>query len=89
MFKLGLGVGAFLEVKLGDRVKNLACAWTSAVVFFDIANFGIFADMEGMNAIMDGVFWAAVIDAAAGDDSDVGVVADIEIIYDNLFVAGF
>ena len=70
----------------GFRVHDLlAFAVSVAVVLFYVADTGIFADVEGMDAIVLRTVVAAAVDAAAGDDDDVGSFSDIKIIvYDVL-----
>ena len=58
-------------------------------MLLDITNLGILADMEGMDAVVNGVFWAAVIDTATSNNSNVSIVADIEVVDNGFFVTGF
>ena len=51
-------------------------------MLFDIFDLGIFADIKAVDAVMLRIVVAAVIDTAARDDLDVGVVTDIKIVID-------
>ena len=49
---------------------------------------GIFADVEGVYAVMAALVAAGVVDAAAGDDVHVAVLTDVEVVVDHLGKAG-
>ena len=59
-----------------------------AVVLFDIVNLRVFADVEGMDAVMLGVAVAAVVDAAPGHDGHVRTLADKEVVIDHVVEPG-
>ena len=91
-FDLGgfhLKLGAFGEVEDGGWVHDLlAAAVAFAEMLFDVFDLGIFADVEGVDAVVLAVAaTAAVVDAAAGDDGDVAVFADVEIVVDEILEA--
>ena len=56
-------------------------------MLFHIADFGALFEKEAVNAVVLGILAAAVVDAAAGDDDDVAVGADIEVVIDRFFDA--
>ena len=49
---------------------------------------GVFADVERMHAVVTALVAAGVVDAAAGHDLHIAVVAHIEVIIDHLAEAG-
>ena len=49
-------------------------------MFFNIFYTGIFTDVKAMNTVMLGILHTAVINAAAGNNHDVTVFADIKVI---------
>ena len=78
------------EIYDGLRVQNaLARAFALAVVLFDIVNLRVFADVEGVDAVVLGVAVAAVVDAAAGHDGHVRALADKEVVIDHVVEPGF
>jgi len=80
---------ALLEIDDGLRVQDpLAAAFALAVVLFDIVDLRIFADVEGVDAVVLGVAVAAVVDAAARDDGHVRALADKEVVVDQIVEAG-
>ena len=91
-FDLGgfhLKLGTFGEMEDGGWVHDLlAAAVAFAEMLFDVFDLGIFADVEGVDAVVLAVAaTAAVVDAAAGDDGDVAVFADVEIVVDEILEA--
>ena len=58
-----------------------------AVVLFHIAHPGVFAHVEGMDARVLRRLHPAVVDAAAGDDGDVAVLADEEVVIHHVLQA--
>ncbi len=54
-----------------------------------VADPGIPADIERMNAVMPGLLFAAVMNPAPGYNIHIAVLADIEIVVDHLAQAGF
>ena len=80
---------ALFEIYDGLRVQNaLARTLALAVVLFDIVNLRVFADVEGMDAVMLGVAVAAVVDAASGHDGHVCTLADKEVVIDHVVEPG-
>ena len=57
-------------------------------MLFDIVDLRIFADVEGVDAVVLGVAVAAVVDAAARDDGHVRALADKEVVVDQIVEAG-
>ena len=73
--------GALFQIQNGLRVQNaLAAAFAFAVVLFNIRDFGVFAHMEGVDAIVGGVAVAAVVNTAACHDLDIGAFADEKVV---------
>ncbi len=83
LLHLHLHGAAFLHIYLGHRVQDAsAAAVAGAVMLLHIADFGALFEKEAVNAVVLGILAAAVVDAAAGDDDDVAVGADIEVVID-------
>ena len=66
----------------------LAAAVALAVVLFDIAQLGVFGQVESVDAVVLGIAAAAVVDAAAGNDGDIGALPDVEVVVDQILQAG-
>ena len=82
----GLHLDARALVKVDDRggvhhARTLAVAL--AVVLFHIAYVGVFGDVERVDAVVAALVAAGVVDAAACDDVDVAVFADVEVVVDH------
>ena len=58
-----------------------------AVVLLGIEHARILADVEGMNAVVRGILVSVIVNAAAGDDLDVAVFADIKVVVDQILDA--
>ena len=87
--RLHLHVGVLAEVDDRRRVHDvLAVAVALAVVLFDVAHPGVLADEEAVDAVVAGLLRAAVVDAAAGDDGHIAVLADVKVIVDHVLEAG-
>ena len=70
----------------GDGVKDLSSpTGTKTVVLFDVFDFGILADVKTVNAVVDRIGRATIIDTAAGDDGNLGIIADVKIIINCFF----
>ena len=81
--------GALVQVDDGLGVEDaLAGALALAVVLLVVADLGVFAHVEGVDAVVLGGVTAGVVDAAAGDDVHVAVLADVEVVVDRLGEAG-
>ena len=81
--------GALLQIDLGTGVQDaLAGAGAFAVVTFHIADAGVFADVEDMDAVVLAGLTAGIVDAAAGHNVHVGILADIEVVIDHVGEAG-
>ena len=66
------------------RVHNApAPAVAAAVMLFHVLYMGIFPYVKGVYAVMPAVAVAAVMDAAAGYDGHVTVIAHMEIVIDH------
>ena len=82
---LHLHGAALFHVNLCHRIQDtLAIAVAGAVMLLNIFNLGILSDIESMNTIMLGILHAAVVNAAAGYDDHIAVLADIEVIVNGL-----
>ena len=82
----GLHLDARALVKVDDRggVHHArAAAVALAVVLFRVAHVGVFANVEGVDAVVAALVAAGVVDAAACDDVDVAVFADVEVVVDH------
>ena len=82
---LHLHDAVFFHVNLGAGVQNaLALPVAGAVVLLDVLHLCVFAHPEAVDAVVLGIRLAAVVDAAAGDDDHVAVLADEEVVVDHL-----
>ena len=78
-----LAAAVVLHVDLGDGVQDpLTGAVAGAVMLLGIADTGVFADIKAMDTVVLGIMRAAVIDTAARDDLNIGVVADEKVVID-------
>ena len=80
-----------LQVDHGLGVHDVAAGLAGvllAVVLLHVAHLGVFADVEGVDAVVAALVAAGVVDAAAGHDVHVAVVADVEVVVDHLTEAG-
>ena len=76
---------ALLQIDDGLRVQNaLAAAFALAVVLFDVGHLRVFADVEGVDAVVLRVAAAAVVDAAARDDADLRALAYEKVVIDHI-----
>ena len=57
-------------------------------MLFYIVDLGVFAHIEGVDAVVLGGLRPLVVDAAAGDDDHVAVRADEEVVVDQVVQAG-
>ena len=72
---------AFSQINDGLRVHYvLAVAVAFAVMFLNIVHAGVFADVEGMNAVVLCFAAAVVVDPAAGHNGDIAILTHIKII---------
>ena len=79
----GLHLDARALVKVDDRggVHHArAAAVALAVVLFRVAHVGVFANVEGVDAVVAALVAAGVVDAAARHDGDVAVVGYIKVV---------
>ena len=84
-----LDARALLQIHDGLGIHNVfAVAVSLAVMLLGVVDMGIFADVEGVYAVMAALVAAGVVDAAAGDDVHVAVLADVEVVVDHLGKAG-
>ena len=67
--------------------KALACAVSGAIVFLNVFDLCAFADIEAVDTVVLGVLNTAVVDAASGDNDDIAVFTDEEIVVDNFLEA--
>ena len=58
-------------------------------MLFHIADAGVLAYEEAVDAVVLAVLVAAVVDAAAGDDGHVGALADIKVVVHDLGQTAF
>ena len=63
--------------------QALAGPVAGAVVLLDILDLCALADKEAVDTVMLGILCAAVVDAAACDDHDIAVLADVKIVVDD------
>ena len=81
LYHLHLAVRAFFHGDFGHGVEySLACAIAFAVVLLDIFYFCVLADKEAVDAVVLGLFTAAVVYAAARDYQHIRALADIKIV---------
>ena len=88
----GFHLDARTLVKIDDRLRIhdvFSFAVALAVMLFGVVDAGVFADMEGVYAVMAAFVAAGVVDAAAGDNVNIAVLADIKVVIDHLRYAGF
>ena len=83
---LHLAGGALLHVHVGGGVQDaLAGALALAVVLLHVAHAAVLAQVEAVDAVVLGGVVGVVVDAAAGDDGDVAVLAHVEgVVHDVL-----
>ena len=87
---LHLHRAALGQVHLGDGVQDAHTqAVALAVVLFHIADMGVLAHLEAVDAVVLRILVAAVVDAAAGHDQDVAVVPDEKVVVDRFLQAAF
>ena len=85
--RLHLHGGVLTQIDHGLGVHDVAAGLAGvflAEVLFHIADLGIFADVEGVDAVVAAFVTAGVVDAAAGDNVHVAVVAHVEVVIDQL-----
>ena len=58
-------------------------------MLFGVTDACVFADVKTVDAVVLRVMRAAVVDAAAGDDLDIGIVPDEEIVIDLFLETAF
>ena len=56
-------------------------------MLFNVFDARVFADIKTVNAVVLRIVRAAVVDTAAGNDRNVAVVADEEVVVNGLFNA--
>ena len=79
---------ALLQVDHRLRVHDPAAgAVALAVVLLGVLHVGVLAHVEGVEAVVAALLAAAVVDAAAGHDVHIAVLADVEIVVDHLLDA--
>ncbi|CAN4051266.1 IS66 family transposase, partial [Dysosmobacter welbionis] len=89
LHRVHLDGGALLQIHDGLGVHDLlAPAVPLSVVLFRVVDMGVFAHMEGVDAVVAGLLVAAVVDAAAGHDLHIAVPADVEVVVHRLFHTG-
>ena len=87
---LHLDGAAFFLVNLGHGVQDaLALAVAGAVVLFHIADAGILAHEEAVDAVVLTVLVPAVVNAAPCDDGHIGVFADEKVVVYDLGQTAF
>ena len=57
-------------------------------MLFNVAHAGILADEEAVDPVVAGLLRAAVVDAAAGDDGHIAVLADEKVVVDHILETG-
>ena len=57
-------------------------------MFLDISDFGVLTNVKTVDAVVLRVDTATVVDATAGDDDNLGVFADVEVVVNCFFKAG-
>ncbi len=83
---LHLDGAVLFHIYFSDGVEDtLARALAGTVVLLYIFYLGVLADIKAMDTVVLRIMRAAVVDTAACDDHDVGVVADEEVVVDLLF----
>ena len=81
---LHLDARALVQVDDGGGIHHArAAAVALAIVLFHVAHVGIFGDVERVDAVMTALVAAGVVDAAARDDLNVAVFADIKVVVDH------
>ena len=81
--------GPLLQIHDGLGVHDaLAGAGALAVVALHIADLGVFAHVEGVHAVVLAGLAAGVVDAAAGHDVHIAVLADEEVVVYHLAQPG-
>ena len=89
LHRVHLDGGALLQIHDGLGVHDLLTpAVPLGVVLFRVVDMGVFAHMEGVDAVVAGLLVAAVVDAAAGHDLHIAVLADVEVVVHRLFHTG-
>ena len=82
---LHLHIAALAQLHHSGGVHDvLAVAVPLAIVPLDIAHPGVFAHVEGVDAVVLAVLHAAVVDAAAGHDGHVAVVPHEKVVIDQI-----
>ncbi len=84
-----LRVRAFGQKHSGGWVQRPAArAFSGRVMFFDIRHLRIFPDLELVNPRVSLRFGRAAVNPAAGNNRDLGVVADNEGIINHVIQTG-
>ena len=83
--------GILAQIHHGLGVHDVAAGLSGvllAVVLLDVVHAAVFADVEGVDAVMAALVASGVVDAAACHDVHVAVVGHIEIVEHQLADAG-
>ena len=84
-----LNGGALFQIYHGLGIHDFsALAVAVAVVLFAVLHAGVLAHIEGVDAVVAAFLIAAVVDAAAGHDVHIAVLADEEVVVDHFVEAG-
>ena len=74
-------ITALGDIDYGSGVHIVfAVAVPLAVMLFNILNLSVFADKKGVNTVVAGFLFTAVVNTAPRDYSDVGVFADNKVV---------
>ena len=85
---LHLHIGAFLHVDYGGGVHHvLSPSVALAVVALHIAHPGIFAHIEGVDSVVTGLLYTAVVDTAAGYDGHIAALAYKKVVVHHVLQA--
>ena len=79
--------GVFPQVDDGLGIHHIAARLAGgvlAIVLFGIVDAAVFTDIEGMDTVVAALVAAGIMDAAAGDDLHITVIAHIEIVIHQL-----
>ena len=85
---LHLHVAVFFHVDFRARIEDaLAGTVSGTIVFFDVFYLRALTDIEAVDTVVLTVLRTAVIDTAAGNDHDIGALADIKVVIDDFLDA--
>ena len=89
LHRLQLHGSALGQIDDGMGVEDaLSGALALTIVLFHVAHLGVFAHIEGVDAVVLGGLAAGVVDAAAGHNAHVAALADVEVVVHQVGEAG-